>query len=142
MPKILLPVDGSEVSSRVARALPRRFEGFKDAVEIHLLNIQRPVSRDVGQFVDHEELKDFHRQEGLKALADARDCLEEEGFAPVSHVVIDDQPAAAIVRFARAHAIDEIVMGSHGRGAVGRLLLGSVATEVVRQADIPVTLIK
>jgi len=142
MPKILLPVDGSDVSFRVARALPGRCDGYRTPVEIHLLNVQRPVSRDVGQFIDHEELKAFHRAEGLKAIAEARACLEEAGLAPVSHVLIDDQPAAAIVRFAREHAIDEIVMGSHGRGAVGRLLLGSVASEVARHADIPVTLIK
>ncbi len=142
MPRILLPIDGSDVSTRVAAALLQRYPAAAAQPEIHLLNIQRPVNQDVGQFVDHEALKDFHREEGLKALAAARDSLEYAGFAPVPHVVIDDQPAAAIVRFAREQAVDEIVMGSHGRGAVATLLLGSVAREVVRLADIPVTLIK
>ncbi|MBP8267398.1 MAG: universal stress protein, partial [Zoogloea sp.] len=68
--------------------------------------------------------------------------LEDAGLTPVLHVVVDDQPAAAIVRFAREEAADEIVMGSHGRGAVGRFLLGSVASGVARLSDIPVTLIK
>ena len=142
MSKIVLPVDGSDISTRVARALLDRLDAYRTQPEIHLLNVQPPVRRDVGQFVDHDGLKDFHREEGLKALADARACLEDAGLTPVLHVVVDDQPAAAIVRFAREEAADEIVMGSHGRGAVGRFLLGSVASGVARLSDIPVTLIK
>ena len=51
-------------------------------------------------------------------------------------------PAYLVVRFAGEQAIDEIVMGSHGRGAVAAMLLGSVAREVSRLAGIPVTLVK
>lgn len=142
MTRILLPIDGSAVSRRVADALLARIDAGLTAPEIHLINIQRPVSQDVGQFVNHEALRDFHRDEGLKALAEARAVLEAAGLAPVPHVVVDDQPAAAIVRFAGEQAIDEIVMGSHGRGAVAAMLLGSVAREVSRLAGIPVTLVK
>lgn len=142
MTRILLPIDGSAVSRRVADALLARIDAGLTAPEIHLINIQRPVSQDVGQFVNHEALRDFHRDEGLKALAEARAVLEAAGLAPVPHVVVDDQPAAAIVRFAGEQAVDEIVMGSHGRGAVAAMLLGSVAREVSRLAGIPVTLVK
>ncbi|WP_153162421.1 universal stress protein [Zoogloea sp. 1C4] len=142
MTRILLPIDGSPVSRRVADALLARIDAGLTAPEIHLINIQRPVSQDVGQFVNHEALRDFHRDEGLKALAEARAVLEAAGLAPVPHVVVDDQPAAAIVRFAGEQAVDEIVMGSHGRGAVAAMLLGSVAREVSRLAGIPVTLVK
>lgn len=142
MTRILLPIDGSAVSRRVADALLARIDAGLTAPEIHLINIQRPVSQDVGQFVNHEALRDFHRDEGLKALAEARAVLEAAGLAPIPHVVVDDQPAAAIVRFAGEQAVDEIVMGSHGRGAVAAMLLGSVAREVSRLAGIPVTLVK
>lgn len=142
MTRILLPIDGSAVSRRVADALLARIDAGVAAPEIHLINIQRPVSQDVGQFVNHDALREFHREEGLKALADVRAVLEGAGLAPVPHVVVDDQPAAAIVRFAREQAVDEILMGSHGRGAVAAMLLGSVAREVSRIAGIPVTLVK
>ena len=142
MTRILLPIDGSPVSLRLAAVLARRLEGVSPTPEIHLVNVQRPVSQDVGQFVEHGALRDFHREEGLKALAETRAALEAAGFAPVLHVVVDDRPAEAIVRFAREQAIDEIAMGSHGRGAVAAMLLGSVAREVARLADVPVTLIK
>jgi nucleotide-binding universal stress UspA family protein len=38
--------------------------------------------------------------------------------------------------------VDQIVMGTHGRGSVGRLLMGSVATKVIQLADVPVLLVK
>lgn len=47
-------------------------------------------------------------------------------------------PAPVLLTYARAHDVDLIVMGTHGRGNVGHLLLGSVAEEVVRRAPCPV----
>ena len=142
MPKILVPVDGSEVSLRVVAVLLRRLRWYGVPVELHLVNVQRPVRQDVGQFVDHDALLAFHREEGLKLLAVASEAIQGAGIATALHVLLDDQPAAAICRFARERQFDEICMGSHGRGAMTHLLLGSVAADVVRQADLPVTLIK
>lgn len=51
-------------------------------------------------------------------------------------------PADEIVRFAREHEIDLIVMGTHGRGFVGHLLMGSVAEKVVRTAPCPVLTVR
>ena len=53
-------------------------------------------------------------------------------------LVTDLAKAAAIVGYANEHQIDLIVMGTHGRGAVSRLLMGSVAERVVRTATCPV----
>lgn len=142
MAKILLPADGSEVSVRMAQALAKRVAVYAEQPEIHLLNIQPPVKRDVSQFVARHDVQAYHRDEGLAALAEVRASLEAAGLAPIPHVVVDDTPALAIVRFAREKAVDEIVMGSHGRGSMAGLLLGSVAREVVKLADVPVTLIK
>lgn len=50
--------------------------------------------------------------------------------------------AEEIVRYAAEHAIDLIVLGTHGRGALGHLLLGSVAERVVRQAGCPVLTVR
>jgi nucleotide-binding universal stress UspA family protein len=47
-------------------------------------------------------------------------------------------PALAIVDYAKEHAIDLIVMGTHGRGPLGHFILGSVAERVVRLAPCPV----
>ena len=51
-------------------------------------------------------------------------------------------PFVGIVRYARAHEDDQIVMGTHGRGAVQHLVLGSVAEQIVRQASCPVLTVR
>lgn len=142
MTKILLPVDGSEVSARVADVLPLRLQAYTGPVELHVLNVQHPVHQDVGQFVAHTDLQDFHRKEGLAALAGVRAALEVAGLPAQAHVLIHDHPADAIVQFAAEHGFDEIMMTTHGRGALTKLFLGSVTAEVIRLADVPVVIVK
>ena len=58
------------------------------------------------------------------------------------HVVLTGGASEAIVEYAKENEIDIIVMGTHGRTGLGRLLMGSVAEEVVRRASCPVLAIK
>ncbi len=57
---------------------------------------------------------------------------------PCEHHLIAGHPAGAIVQFADSQDVDLIVMGTHGRGGLSRLLMGSVAEAVVRRAPCPV----
>jgi nucleotide-binding universal stress UspA family protein len=61
---------------------------------------------------------------------------------PVSHVLLEGEPAGEIVRYSRDAGIDLIVMGTHGRTGVERLLLGSVAEQVLRDAPCSVLVVK
>jgi nucleotide-binding universal stress UspA family protein len=61
---------------------------------------------------------------------------------PVHHVFLEGDPATEIVRFAADARIDIIVMGTHGRTGVERLLMGSVAEKVLRDAPCSVLVIK
>jgi nucleotide-binding universal stress UspA family protein len=56
--------------------------------------------------------------------------------------ITSNEPAAAITAYARDAAVDLIVMGTHGRGAVAHLLMGSVAEQVVRTAPCPVLTVR
>ena len=60
----------------------------------------------------------------------------------VTIVVMEGQPFLEIIRYARTHEIDLIVIGTHGRGALAHALLGSVAERVVRQAPCPVLTVR
>lgn len=57
---------------------------------------------------------------------------------PYEHHMISGSPADAIVRFAEEEGVDMIVMGTHGRSGLPRLLMGSVAEVVVRKSHCPV----
>ncbi len=61
---------------------------------------------------------------------------------PVSHVLLEGDPASEIVRYGRDAGIDVIVMGTHGRTGVERLLMGSVAEKVLRDAPCSVLVVK
>jgi nucleotide-binding universal stress UspA family protein len=61
---------------------------------------------------------------------------------PIDHVMLEGDPAAEIVRYARESGIDQIVLGTHGRTGVERLLMGSVAERVMREAPCSVLVVK
>ena len=61
---------------------------------------------------------------------------------PVSHVLLDGDPATEITRYAADAGIDVIVIGTHGRTGVDRLVMGSVAEKVMREALCSVLVVK
>lgn len=61
---------------------------------------------------------------------------------PFVHEVLYGYPAEVLVQYARDHEIDLIVMGTHGRTGISRLLMGSVAEQMVREAPCPVLTVK
>lgn len=138
--KLLVPIDGSDTSLRAIDTLLAKLGVYRPPVEVHLINVQHALRKDVGQFVDRDEIRGYHQEEGMKALAPARAKLDAAGVTYTPHVFVGDA-AEVIVQFAREQGIGEIVMGSHNRSELTQLLLGSVAREVLRGAGVPVTLV-
>ncbi|NUB90194.1 universal stress protein [Haloterrigena sp. SYSU A558-1] len=73
-------------------------------------------------------------------FADVRSIAAERDRT-VETAVIEGTSAEAILEHAREADVDQIVMGSEGRSGVSRMLLGSVAEAVTRQASVPVTIV-
>jgi nucleotide-binding universal stress UspA family protein len=140
MYRILVPVDGSEVALR-ALGYAVRLARLIGEAEIHLVNIQPPVTGSVGAFVGSETVAKFHQEESDNALAGAHQLLEREAM-PFQAAMRIGSVGEAIAHHARELPCDEIVMGTRGLGRIGSLVLGSVATQVVHLADFPVTLVK
>jgi nucleotide-binding universal stress UspA family protein len=139
--RVLVPVDGSANSDRVIEYLIWEHRDGTPA-ELVLLNVQMPLDSGHAQmFVSPEAIQDWHREEGDKALQSARARLDAAGIPYAWHVTVG-RIAETIVRFAGEQGCDGIVMGTHGRGGLTHLLLGSVASAVSRDAPVPVTLIK
>jgi nucleotide-binding universal stress UspA family protein len=140
MERILIPVDGSANAERAVAHVVAMI-GKGRAVEVHLVNVQPPLRENVTRFIARSEIDGYHRDEGEKALAGAKQRLAAAGIVAASHIGVG--PAAeTIADFAKDIGTDEIVMGTRGLGGLAGLLLGSVATEVIREAKVPVTLVK
>ena len=143
MKKVLVPVDGSAASMRaVGHVIAMRAKlGKPDALKIHLLNVQRPLSGDISMFVGEEQIRGYHHDEGVKALAPARALLDKAGAAYRFHIKVGE-PGEVIAREAAERGCSEIIMGTHGWGSVIGLLMGSVATKVLHLAKTPVLFVK
>jgi nucleotide-binding universal stress UspA family protein len=142
MLKMLVAVDGSDNANRVVEFLASKRQWYRDALEVHLLSVQVPLAGvNVKLFVSSESLNDYYREQGEAALARAKEILAGAGVAFVPHIGVGD-PAEVIVQYADAKGCEQIVMGSRGLGAVGGLVLGSVATKVLHLAKIPILLVK
>lgn len=140
MLKALVPVDGSENADRAVRHVVKLIKDG-EPIEVHLINVQPPFHGDVTTFVGKKTVEDYHREEGEKALVSAKRILDEAGVTYKTHIAVG--PAGETVcEFAKRLQVDKIVMGSRGLGGLAGLLLGSVATDVIKHSHVPVTLVK
>lgn len=140
MKKVLIPVDGSSHADQAAASLISRHQA--EQIDIHLLNVQIPVeSGHARMFVNKDELDAYYRDEGRKALASAAKLLKDAGVPFTEHLAIG-HTAETIINFAQQHQFDEIVMGTHGRTGLTSVLMGSVASDVLKSSKVPVTLVK
>jgi nucleotide-binding universal stress UspA family protein len=142
MLKALVAIDGSDNALAAVRHVIKLIKD-REPLEIHLLNVQPPLHGDVTTFVGANVVKEFHRDEGEKALAPACILLDAEGIAYRKHVVVG-HAAQTIAQCARQLDCDKVIMGTRGLGTMGQLLLGSVSHEAIHRMDaaIPVTLVK
>ena len=129
--RILVPTDFSPPSDAAlsyARLFGKTFEG-----SLHLLHVTETPSRSPRAPVDP-------RDPVPTALRELRDRLTAEDRSPHVAVLVVEAPdtAAQIVRTAGSIDATLIVMGTHGRGGIARVLMGSVAEKVVRTAPCPV----
>lgn len=140
--KILLPVDGSEQSLRAVEHVIAQYETLREPPEIHLLHVHLPIP--VGRIQAHvskETLEGYYREEGRAQIDAAEQRLKAAGVPFISHIHVG-QPADVIAREAAALGASLIVMGTHGRGGMASLVMGSVAGRVVHLATGPVLLVK
>lgn len=141
MLRVLIAIDGSDTALRAVAHVIKQFPADRTAQELHLVNVQYSLHGGVSAFIDSAQIKQYHYEEGCKALASARALLDAAGVPYQSHLFVGE-PAETIARFARENACDQIVIGTRGLGAVSSLLLGSVATKIIHLTEVPVLLVK
>jgi nucleotide-binding universal stress UspA family protein len=144
MHRVLIPIDGSETSLRAVRRLALLAPHLQQT-EALLLNVQHPVAMSErivnGRPSEVQSLEAPLREAGIKLLAPVQAVLDKAGIPHAGHVGFGD-PAATIAEFASKHHCEQIIMGTHGLGAIASLVVGSVATKVLHLASVPVMLVK
>jgi len=137
--RILVPVDGPDHSDHAVQFLIRKAALYAEPLEIHLLNVQHSFPGTI-RGVQHEAQREHH-DEGVAALASARKLLDVAGVKYTYHIGLGEA-AEVIAHYAKEKGIDQIVMATHGRGAMLGLLMGSVAQQVQHLVSMPVLLVK
>jgi nucleotide-binding universal stress UspA family protein len=139
--KILLPVDGSELSLEAVRFVLRMAQ---DGLQINvvLANVQEPANLyEVLVAHDPELINRVSAQAGLHALTAAKELLDAAKVTYEREVAKGD-PAHTIVDIAERFECELIVMGARGASTLRSAMLGSVANEVLHASGVPVIIVK
>jgi nucleotide-binding universal stress UspA family protein len=142
--KILVATDFSEPSDAAlayGRELARTFAASLTVLHIVDNILTRAYGAEGVVLVDQELQREIETsaQRQVDALLFDED---RQALGAVGLVITSNSPSAAIVTYARDASVDLIVMGTHGRGAIAQLLMGSVAERVVRIAPCPVLTVR
>jgi nucleotide-binding universal stress UspA family protein len=100
-----------------------------EPVRIHLLNVQRPLPKHIAQFFNRDDLRDFHRDAGMRVLDPVIGMLDKAGVPHEDHVLVG-HPAETIVRFAEDLHAKEIVVDTPPKSVLSIFGLGSIGSQV------------
>ncbi len=138
--KILLAADGSKFTPHAVNYLITHAEQFQSA-DITLVTVHAPIPGRAAAYLDREAVQSYYQDECEKALNPARRALKKAGISHKDTYKIGD-PGDGLAALATKGKFDMVVMGSHGRGLFGNLILGSVATKVLAGCKVPVLVIR
>jgi nucleotide-binding universal stress UspA family protein len=142
--RILVPIDGSATSERALQEAIKLADGKAQLRLIYVIEGTYPLDSVAYALIDHAALQDATRKTGERALAQAAEKVQRSGMT--AETALLDVPAERVSAVIDSDALnwkaDLIVIGTHGRSGLNRLLLGSVAEEVVRGTSLPVLLVR
>jgi nucleotide-binding universal stress UspA family protein len=139
--KILLPVDGSDVSLAAVRFAVRLARtGLR--VNAVLANVQEPASLyEMLVAHDAEVIDRISAEAGAHALQAAEALLKQAGISYEMEIAKGD-PAHTLIDILERFDCEMVIMGARGLGTLRSALLGSVAHELLHAAGVPVTIVK
>ncbi len=139
MLKVLVPVDGSRNCQFAVKRVIKEFMN-NTAIEIHLLNVQLPFTRDITRFISRKSLNDYHRDEAEKALGQIKRMLDGFSIPYSVHVEVGER-AETITDMARRLRCDHIVMSTARKNSLTRLVENSLTIRVLELTSVPVEVV-
>ena len=139
--KILLAIDDSKFSEAAMKTVIQQMR--PDRTEVCVLHVVEPILLipDYGGVKQIEAAEQRKRERGKELATRNEQLLVKEGFK-VTTAITEGDPRLGIVDYAAQWKADLIVVGSHGRKGLGRLLIGSVAESVARHANCSVLIVR
>ncbi len=138
--KILVPVDGSETSTRALRHALALAKSFAKPGKVFVVAVDDALFPGVERKIGAEAAHRHHAENFERMFAPARKALARSKVA-VEFVEVVDAVANGILATAARHKVDLVVMGSRGSGAIKGTLLGSVSMKVLAGTQVPVTIV-
>lgn len=131
--KVLIPVDGSECSKNTLEWACKTLD--KNNTEFYILHV---IPRGIPELVTEE----FQVEDALKIINGAEAFVRGQGGKVAKYEYMEGDPIKAICDYADSEAVDQVLMGSHGRTGLSKILLGSISTGVMEQCRKPVFIYK
>jgi len=139
--RVLVPLDDSPLA---AQALDHALDEWSDA-EVVVLHVVDPIDAvyesEIGGPIEAERWYESKMEATEDLFNRARKRAAEAGVSLRTATSVGN-PGREIVRYIAANDVDHVVVGSHGRRGLERLILGSVAERVLRRAEATVTVVR
>ena len=139
--KILVAADGSKYSRAAVKYLTDHLDMFGTKPEVHLLHVRPPLPGRAAAALGRSVVQRYNDEETEKALGAAKRLLQKKGIAFRELQVIGD-PGEQIAKHAARGRYGLVLMGSHGHGALGSLVLGSAAAKVLAGCKVPALIVR
>ncbi len=139
--KILLAVDGSRYTKKMLTYLATHGEVFGAQNAFTVCTVQSPLPPRARAAVGAEVAESYYADEAAKVSAPVLKFLARHGIE-ARWVRKVGSPGELIARAATVGKFDLVLIGSHGHGALGNLVMGSVATQVLARCSVPVLVVR
>jgi nucleotide-binding universal stress UspA family protein len=139
--KILLAVDGSEFTKKMLAYLAAHDNLFGSDHSYTIFTVQPSLPPRARSALGKEVVENYYAEESEKVLSPVSKFLARHGIDAKSQWKVG-HAGETIAKAAESGKFDMLIMGSHGHGALGNLVMGSVATQVLAKCDVPVLLVR
>lgn len=139
--KILLAVDGSVYTKKMLAYLATHSTLFTPGNDYTVFTVRPALPARATAVVGKVAMTEYHVEEAEKVLAPVTKFLMRHGMDAKSSWKVGPV-GETIAKFAESGKFDMLVMGSHGHGALLKLVMGSVATQVLAHCAVPVLIVR